>query len=268
MTLIAALAVVLALCCFLRASRVSRAQHLADGSWLRIREAVVSRELSFTFVHGNPIQRLLGRTVPSRWQSMLPWPLRSKCFASGSAGMHLSGEGKVCLFILTDRENFPATGELHLQLLVVGDAGGQGTISTPCLVTVDHRFQGWAFQSFPRDNQTLRLRCLASGPDGHLLEAAMFKLRNPAFGHSSAWSAQPASNIPWPDGSALGRYANSAQTDAPSPAQRWKVEWGEPSTDLREHMAEWTREGWKVVSISRPLPQADGTVHRQAELWR
>ena len=39
-------------------------------------------------------------------------------------------------------------------------------------------------------------------------------------------------------------------------------------SDIREHMAQWQREGWNVMSISKPLPQADGTVIRRAELSR
>ena len=38
--------------------------------------------------------------------------------------------------------------------------------------------------------------------------------------------------------------------------------------DLRQHMAEWKREGWSVLSISARLPQADGTVLRKAQLSR
>ncbi|HEY5910770.1 MAG TPA: hypothetical protein VJA21_09230 [Verrucomicrobiae bacterium] len=38
--------------------------------------------------------------------------------------------------------------------------------------------------------------------------------------------------------------------------------------DLREHMEQWRRGGWTVHSVSARLPQADGTVHRKAELSR
>jgi hypothetical protein len=38
--------------------------------------------------------------------------------------------------------------------------------------------------------------------------------------------------------------------------------------DIREHMAQWAREGWKVLNISKRLPQPDGTVLRKAELFR
>ena len=39
-------------------------------------------------------------------------------------------------------------------------------------------------------------------------------------------------------------------------------------TDVREHMAQWAREGWAVQSISPRLVQNDGTVLRRAELTR
>ena len=39
-------------------------------------------------------------------------------------------------------------------------------------------------------------------------------------------------------------------------------------SDMRQHMAQWAREGWSVSSVSARLPQADGTVHRKAELSR
>ncbi|HXJ56004.1 MAG TPA: hypothetical protein VNU68_04990 [Verrucomicrobiae bacterium] len=38
--------------------------------------------------------------------------------------------------------------------------------------------------------------------------------------------------------------------------------------DLRQHMAQWARDGWNVQSISSRLVQADGTVLRRAELSR
>ena len=37
---------------------------------------------------------------------------------------------------------------------------------------------------------------------------------------------------------------------------------------MREHMEQWRRDGWNVLSVSARLPQADGTVHRTAELSR
>lgn len=39
-------------------------------------------------------------------------------------------------------------------------------------------------------------------------------------------------------------------------------------TDVREHYDTWAREGWAVQSLSGPLPQADGTILRRAELAR
>ena len=39
-------------------------------------------------------------------------------------------------------------------------------------------------------------------------------------------------------------------------------------TDLRQHMAQWARDGWNVQSISPRQVQADGTVLRRAELTR
>src|SRR5258705_12422122 len=38
--------------------------------------------------------------------------------------------------------------------------------------------------------------------------------------------------------------------------------------DVRQHMAQWAREGWNVQSISPRLVQNDGTVLRRAELTR
>lgn len=38
--------------------------------------------------------------------------------------------------------------------------------------------------------------------------------------------------------------------------------------DLRRHLQEWARDGWNVLSISKPLPQADGTIHRKVELQK
>jgi hypothetical protein len=63
-----------------------------------------------------------------------------------------------------------------------------------------------------------------------------------------------------------------AAVSAPQPAQspeRRTVEFEEKSDfDLRERMAQWQKEGWAVLSVSKRLPQADGTVHRKAELAR
>jgi hypothetical protein len=116
--------------------------------------------------------------------SKLPWSLRSKWLPVNSFGIHLSGDGKTCLFIVTARSNLPATGELGLKLLVVGNEHGQGTNASACLSTVDawNRFQGWAAEDFPKNSRRLRVRSLASGRDGGLVEAAQFTIRNPAYG--------------------------------------------------------------------------------------
>ena len=56
---------------------------------------------------------------------------------------------------------------------------------------------------------------------------------------------------------------------AASQTQRRTVEFVQHSeADLREHYAQWAREGWAVESLSAPLPQADGTILRRAELFR
>jgi len=39
-------------------------------------------------------------------------------------------------------------------------------------------------------------------------------------------------------------------------------------TDIRQHMDQWSKEGWTVLSVARQPPQADGSVHWQAELSR
>jgi hypothetical protein len=66
----------------------------------------------------------------------------------------------------------------------------------------------------------------------------------------------------------IGGSAVSAPQPAQSPERR-TVEFEEKSdSDLRERMAQWQKEGWAVLSVSKRLPQADGTVHRKAELAR
>lgn len=42
----------------------------------------------------------------------------------------------------------------------------------------------------------------------------------------------------------------------------------ESEKDLRVRMEQWQQEGWKVLSVSKPLPQPDGGVKRKAELSR
>ena len=36
--------------------------------------------------------------------------------------------------------------------------------------------------------------------------------------------------------------------------------------DLRQYLDQWRREGWNVLSISKPMPQPDGTIKRTADL--
>jgi hypothetical protein len=61
--------------------------------------------------------------------------------------------------------------------------------------------------------------------------------------------------------------AGSASTNAAG----WEyktVEEPMSEAELRQHMGQWQREGWAVLSISKALPQPDGTVHRKVELKR
>jgi hypothetical protein len=37
-------------------------------------------------------------------------------------------------------------------------------------------------------------------------------------------------------------------------------------SDLRQHMQEWNRQGWAVLSISKPLTNQDGTIVRRVQL--
>jgi hypothetical protein len=51
--------------------------------------------------------------------------------------------------------------------------------------------------------------------------------------------------------------------------QKQTVEFvAESEADMRKQMDQWRREGWSVHSISQPIPQADGTVKRKADLSR
>jgi hypothetical protein len=183
-----ALGVTLALFYCLRLQTVSRAQHLADGSWLKIRDVVVAEELSRTFPDGNLVQRTLDRIVPDRWSSALPWPVRSRLFPRGSASLHLSGEGKACLFILTGRYNLPTAGEFKFNHIVVDDGHEHDMNTNSCQVTVDachQRIQGWAVEEGPKNSRTLRVRCFAAGQEDRLVEVAQFTIRNPAYGRRS-----------------------------------------------------------------------------------
>jgi hypothetical protein len=38
--------------------------------------------------------------------------------------------------------------------------------------------------------------------------------------------------------------------------------------DMREHMEQWRRDGWNVLSVSAQLHQRDGTIKRRAEISR
>jgi hypothetical protein len=57
----------------------------------------------------------------------------------------------------------------------------------------------------------------------------------------------------------------------PQQAQAWDyktVEAEMSESDLRQRMQDWSREGWMVLSISKPLRQPDGTILRRSELRR
>ena len=266
--LIAAVGLAFALLWLLGGARGDRSQRLADGSCLTIREAVVSKEVSVTFLHGNPLQQVLGRAVPGRFQSLIPAALRSRCFPNGRSAIRISGKDQICLFLVTDRDHLPKTDRLQVERLVVGDESGQNTYNTACLVTVNNRFQGWAFRGFPSDSKTLLATFLASDPEGHLVEAARFRLKNPANGRfSSKFGRDATASEPVAGGDLLSNTL-SASTNAVPPAEHWTVEWGEPASELIVHMAEWQRTGWKELWSSGPLPQSDGTVHRKVELSR
>src|SRR5262245_65089590 len=56
--------------------------------------------------------------------------------------------------------------------------------------------------------------------------------------------------------------------DAPTDWEYKTVEKELPDSDLRKQMQEWSDQGWKVVSVSAPIHQADGTVWRKTELKR
>jgi len=62
----------------------------------------------------------------------------------------------------------------------------------------------------------------------------------------------------------------AASVEKPPPVLEHRaVEFMQKSeSDIREHLAQWQQEGWNVMSLSKPLPQADGTVLRRAELTR
>jgi hypothetical protein len=259
-----ALGTAAALVCILIAQMRGRERQLGDGSTLVIRDAVVAKELSCTFPHGNPLQQFLGRITSKRVRAVLPQSLRSICFPTGNAGLGLSGDGKVCLFVVTARYHLPAADQLHLKLLVVGDEHDGETNSSPCLVTVEDMFQGWAFEDFPKNTRTLTVRCLASDRQDHLLEAARFTIPNPAYRRRSIELAKPATG-----GVSTGDSMLPPDLISPERNKYWTVEFIEKSNvDLPGYMARWSQEGWKVRSISKPFPQADGMVGRKTELSR
>lgn len=90
------------------------------------------------------------------------------------------------------------------------------------------------------------------------------------------------STNPSPDGvSALGSTPAVVETNQPvdkvvprsqtskpeDPAWDYKTVDKEMSeSELRQQMQEWSQEGWTVLSISKTLPQSDGTTHRRVEL--
>jgi hypothetical protein len=184
MAAILALGALIALVIVFHGETASQEKRLADGSCLRIQEVTVGKNLSRTFFFGNRVQRFLGRITPEWLGSRLPLSIRSKWLPDGSVSLYMSSDRQSCLFVVTARSDRPAAGELGLKLLVVGDEHGQGTNASECLTTVDawNRFQGWAVEDFPKNSRTLQLRCLASGPDGGLVEAAQFTISNPAYG--------------------------------------------------------------------------------------
>ena len=62
--------------------------------------------------------------------------------------------------------------------------------------------------------------------------------------------------------------APPVKSSAAPAVERKTVEFEQRSpTDLREHMAQWAREGWLVHSLVT-VTQANGTVLRRAELSR
>jgi hypothetical protein len=70
-------------------------------------------------------------------------------------------------------------------------------------------------------------------------------------------------------GCETSRKTPTSAEETPLPVEYRTVEFVQKSeSDIREHMAQWQREGWSVMSISKPLPRADGTVLRSAELSR
>lgn len=73
--------------------------------------------------------------------------------------------------------------------------------------------------------------------------------------HRAGSSASPARDV-----------ARASEPNQDAGGECKTVERAMSETDLRQQMDQWQREGWAVLSISKPLPQPDGTVHRKVEL--
>lgn len=67
-------------------------------------------------------------------------------------------------------------------------------------------------------------------------------------------------------------HLGHVETASPSPIETaWEyktVDEEMSGADVQRNMQQWNEEGWAVLSISGPLRQADGTVHRKASLRR
>jgi hypothetical protein len=175
-----------------------RGTQLADGSWLKIHNVIVAEEVSCNFSDDKPAQRFFGLVLPEGLRSILSWALHSPFVPQGNASLHMSGEGKVCLFIVTARDGLPPTSTLDLRLLTISDDQGRGANSSSPFATVETRarFQGWAWEDFPKHSQTLLVRCWAARPKGQLVEAAHFKIRNPGYEPEGQSQRSPSSIAP------------------------------------------------------------------------
>jgi hypothetical protein len=75
-------------------------------------------------------------------------------------------------------------------------------------------------------------------------------------------------------GSLTIRFSSDGKAESYSarsypPAETRTLEFAaESEKELRARMAEWQQEGWKVLSVSKPLPQKDGVTKRKAQLSR
>src|SRR5262245_34529766 len=109
---------VVALVCILSFYAANRGKLLADGSRIKIRNVVVAEEVSFNFPDHNPVH-FVARVVPAWIRSILPLSLRSKLILQESAGLRMSGENKVCLFIVTARDRMAPTSKLDVRRLTI-----------------------------------------------------------------------------------------------------------------------------------------------------